>query len=165
VTRFALAPMSRLIYWLTALLIALPAVLAVVALGEGAAKQRVLLWTALAVAAGYVAVWLAWRPAAFEVDPHALVIRFPLRQLQIPRHDVVAARRVDPSGLRERYGLALRVGVGGLWGVFGWLWTRRRGFIDVYASRADGLVLLERRSARDLLITPERPDEFVAALS
>jgi hypothetical protein len=31
----------------------------------------------------------------------------------------------------------LRIGVGGLWGVFGWLWTRR-GLVEVYVSRTDG---------------------------
>jgi hypothetical protein len=35
----------------------------------------------------------------------------------------------------------------------------------MYVSRADGVVLVERRRGRDLLITPERPAEFAAALT
>lgn len=53
----------------------------------------------------------------------------------------------------------------GLWGGFGWLGMSRRGFVDVYVSRTNGIVLVERRTGRDLLITPERPGEFVAALT
>lgn len=56
----------------------------------------------------------------------------------------------------------MRVGVGGLWGGFGWLWTQRQGALEFYISRSTGLVLLERPAGRSLLITPDRPAEFVA---
>lgn len=48
----------------------------------------------------------------------------------------------------------MRIGIGGLWGGFGWLWPGR-GLVNFYVSRSDGLVLIERMSARPLLITPE----------
>jgi hypothetical protein len=35
----------------------------------------------------------------------------------------------------------------------------------MHISRTDGLVWIERRSDRPWLITPERPDTFVRALS
>jgi hypothetical protein len=35
----------------------------------------------------------------------------------------------------------------------------------MYVSRADGLVWIEQGTSRPWLITPERPDEFVRALS
>ena len=58
-----------------------------------------------------------------------------------------------------------RIGVGGLWGGFGWLWTRGRGMVEFYVSRTDGLVIVERRGGRALLFTPQDPEEFVDALS
>jgi hypothetical protein len=67
--------------------------------------------------------------------------------------------------LRGELGFAARVGVGGLWGGFGWLWTSRRGLIDMYVSRGDGLLMVERLAGRPLLITPEHPDEFSRALA
>jgi hypothetical protein len=35
-------------------------------------------------------------------------------------------------------GWSMRVGAGGLWGGFGWLWTERRGIVQMYfqAGRA-----------------------------
>jgi len=53
----------------------------------------------------------------------------------------------------------------GLWGGFGWLWTRKRGVVQIYVSRDDGLVGIERVGGRPWLITPEHPEAFVRALS
>jgi hypothetical protein len=50
------------------------------------------------------------------------------------------------------------------WGGFGLLWTSRGGLVDFYISRTDRIVIVERKSGRPLLITPERPEQFVAAL-
>ncbi len=162
--RFALAPMSGLILALTVGLLAIPVVFASVALTTPALSRHfgglAVLLTAL-----YAAVWLFWRPTAFEIGPRSLAVVFPLRRREIPRDDVMSALVLERGVFRTRYGLALRVGVGGLWGGFGWLWTSRRGFISMYVSRTDGVVLVERRAGRDLLITPERSDEFVTALT
>jgi len=59
----------------------------------------------------------------------------------------------------------MRVGAGGLWGAFGWLWTTKRGTVQMYISRTDNFVWIERRSERPWLITPERPEQFVAAMT
>ena len=65
--------------------------------------------------------------------------------------------------LHQELGKTMRIGVGGLWGGFGWLWTRR-GLVNFYVSRSDGLVLIERRTARPILITPEKPEMMLQAL-
>jgi hypothetical protein len=54
----------------------------------------------------------------------------------------------------------MRIGVGGLWGGFGWLWTAKKGFLEFYISRAEGLILIELRQGNPLLITPENPERF-----
>jgi hypothetical protein len=59
----------------------------------------------------------------------------------------------------------MRVGAGGLWGGFGWLWTQRRGIVQMYISRTDGFVWIERIGDRPWLITPDEPEKFVRALS
>ena len=59
----------------------------------------------------------------------------------------------------------MRVGAGGLWGGFGWLWTQRRGIVQMYISRTDGFVWIERVGDRPWLITPAQPSAFVRALS
>jgi hypothetical protein len=59
----------------------------------------------------------------------------------------------------------VRVGAGGIWGGFGWLWTKRQGLVQMYISRTEGFVWIERAGARPWLLTPEQPEEFVRALS
>ena len=82
----------------------------------------------------------------------------------IPAHRIAAARTVTTAEFKAEVGLALRIGVGGLWGGFGWLWTQRRGLVEFYVSRLDGLVWIERRDGRPLLVTPSDPEGLVRAL-
>jgi hypothetical protein len=56
----------------------------------------------------------------------------------------------------------MRIGAGGLWGGFGWLYTRK-GLLDLYVSRTDRFVLVRLRTGRPLLITPDADERFVAA--
>jgi hypothetical protein len=153
--------MSPLLLWLTVGLFALPATFLVLPFVTG---QRVLLAPGLFVSLIYALVWLWFRPSRFVVSPQALEIFWPLRRLTVPRHDVVSAQQITASDLRRDFGLALRIGAGGLWGGFGCLWTSRRGLVDFYISRTDAFVLIERRERRPLLITPARPAEFLRAL-
>jgi hypothetical protein len=160
--RFPLAPMSGFIRALTVAVLAIPAVF----LGFGLLRGNVpALALALAVAALCLGVWLWSRPTEFVVSPRGLTLRWPLRALEVSRSEIEGARLMDASAVRAELGLALRIGVGGLFGGFGWLWTRRRGLVDFYISRTDGFVLIERRRGRPLLITPERPGALVAALA
>jgi hypothetical protein len=77
---------------------------------------------------------------------------------------VAGARVLSGREFRDRVGFAMRIGAGGLWGGFGWLWTSRRGIVEFYVSRLDGYVLLERCSGRPLLFTPADPEGMVEAL-
>src|SRR3989442_10175489 len=158
---FRLAPMDFLMRLLTLALLALPPLfLAIALLGN-----RWLLGPAVFLVALYVWIWLWFRPTRFVVQPRVLEIVWPVRRREIPREDVVAVRLLDKHELRREVGWAMRVGAGGLWGGFGWLWTQKRGVVRLYVSRTDGFVWIERRSDRPWLITPERPETFVRALS
>lgn len=147
---YRLAPMSTSITVLTAVLLLIPALL---------------LATGLAVVAVIVALLYGWawawmRPRSFELGEEALIISWPMRSRRIARRDIQGARTIEPKDFRREHGFAARIGVGGLWGGFGLLWTRARTF-DMYISRTDGLVIVELNDARPLLLTPERPEEFV----
>jgi hypothetical protein len=161
-TTFALAPMSRGIAALTALLLALP--VALVAAGLVLPHLLGLAAVGVFVAASYAGVWVWWRPTAFEVGAEGLRIRFPGRTRSIPTHDLAGARTLTGRAFRDEAGLALRIGAGGLWGGFGWLWTRRRGLLEFYVSRTDGFVWIERRTGRPLLLTPDDPERMLRAL-
>ena len=147
--------MSRLIAVITYVLLAAPFVL----LAVGPRGVAFLLF------AGYAITWLFLRPTAFEITPDALAVVWPLRRTRIARSDIVGASIVRAADLCGEFGTLLRVGVGGLWGGFGLAWSSRGKHLGLYVSRQDAIVLVRCGRARSLLITPERPEEFVAALA
>jgi len=156
---FRLAPMSRLIFSLTVGLLALP-----IALLAGASFQKVLLGPVLLLLALYAWVWLRFRPTHFVVHPDMIEVVWPLKRRVLRRSEISAVQVIEAAALRRALGWSLRVGAGGLWGGFGWLWTERRGVVQMYVSRTDRFVWIERGNARPWLITPEQPDDFVRAL-
>jgi hypothetical protein len=161
---FPLAPMSTLIRVLTGILLAVPVYLAVVGALAGGVAGVLLAPMAGVLLLLYGAVWLYARPSRFEIRPDALVLVWPAWRRRIPLADVTDAHLLTRHDLRGRLGRGGRIGVGGLWGGFGWAWTSRAGLVDLYVSRQDDLVLVERRAGRALLISPDRPQAFVRAL-
>ena len=158
-----MAPMCPLVRALTVGLWCIPIGMALLAAaGWG---RSVLCWVALALPALYSAIWLWCRPSEFRVGPPGVQIRWPLRTRTIRWHQIASARAA-PSGreLRAQLGVAIRVGAGGLWGAFGWVWSSRLGWCPVYVSRTRDLVWLERPAGSPLLLSPERPEEFVDAV-
>jgi len=153
--------MCRTISAVTTVALLLPAVLIGIVFFAGPAA----LAPALLVVAIYVWVWLRFRPLRFVVGPAALEIVWPLKRRRIERSRIRAVRLVDRRALRQELGRCTRVGAGGLWGGFGWLWTSRRGIVQMYISRVDDLVWIDTGGGRPWLITPERPEAFIPALA
>jgi hypothetical protein len=161
VERFRLARMSPLVLTLTLVLLALPPAFFVGMLFG----SRLLAVPALIIIAIYTWVWLRFRPSQFVVHPGGLQVIWPLKRREIPREDISNVRLIDRQDLRKEIGWGMRVGAGGLWGGFGWLWTKRRGIVQMYVSRTDRFVWIERADGRPWLITPEQPEAFIRALS
>jgi hypothetical protein len=150
--------MIRLI---TLILLALPAIFVL-----GVVFGRALLITpTILLLAIYAWVWLRFRPNQFVVRQDALEVVWPLKRRQISLDSIAAVRIVNSRDLKPQIGWGIRVGAGGLWGGFGWLWTQRRGIVQMYISRINDLVWIDRKVGRPWLISPERPQEFVQALS
>jgi len=161
---FRLAPMSPTIWGLTlvvfAIAVGVPTAMAF------APPREFALWFAPAIAVFLavvlVFVWAWWRPRRFEVSSEGLRIVWPLQQRFIPRGEITAVRRVEKAEL----GWTIRTwGAGGFLGGFGRFRSRKLGPLEVYVSRSDGMVFVERAGARPLLLTPERPEEFVEEVS
>ena len=153
--------MSSLILVLTLILLALP----VVFLARSAVAGGWLALPALALVGIYAWIWLWFRPTRFGVHPGVIEVIWPLRRRQLRRDEISEVRLIDKEELRRKTGWAMRVGAGGLWGGFGWLWTERRGIVQMYVSRTDGFVWIERGDERPWLITPEQSTAFVRVLS
>ena len=159
---FRLAEMSRSIWILTAALLALPVgMLGATLLGVA---DPALLGVAGLLGLLYLGVWLWFRPGHFELSPVALSIVWPMRRRDIALASIESAQIVTSRELRAECGLLLRIGVGGLWGGFGRLWSSKGVHLDFYVSRTAPLVLVRQRRGRHLLITPEQPERFVDAL-
>ncbi len=120
---------------------------------------------ALILVAFYAWIWLRFRPVEFIVRSGALEVRWPLKRRTIPLENISEVRVMDREQLKRETGWGVRVGAGGLWGGFGWLWTKRRGIVQMYVSRTNDYVWIERPGNRPWLITPEQPEEFARALS
>ncbi|MEZ0336070.1 MAG: PH domain-containing protein [Gemmatimonadales bacterium] len=153
--------MCTLLRTLTLVLAALP----VIFLVAGAVGPRALCLPALLLLLTYAGVWARFRPTTFVVHLASLEVIWPLRRRRIRRDGISSVRVIDRQQLRQEVGWGMRVGAGGLWGGFGWLWTSRRGIVQMYVSRLDRFVWIERGKERPWLITPERSEEFVAALT
>jgi len=113
------------------------------------------------IAAVFVFVWGHYRPNRFEVTEVGLSIVFPFRRKEFPIGGIASVRMIP----KDEVGAMVRLwGAGGLWGVFGLCWSKPLGKFDAFECRSDGLVWVQFHLRRPLLITPERPEEFIAAL-
>lgn len=161
VREFKLAPMDLPIWILTAIMLALPAVFLVAAF----TSFKPLAGPAGLVIAIYLWIWLRFRPTSFTVTTDRVEINWPLKTRHIGRSEILSADIIDRKQLKEKVGLGFRVGAGGLWGGFGWLWTTKLGIVQMYISRTDRFVFLTLKNGRPWLITSELPEQFVNSLS
>lgn len=157
--RFPLAPMDRPLRWMTGVVLLLPVLLLLLPTRAPPGP-----WLAPALLGLLIVlVVLLWRPVAFEVDGATLVLRYPVRSKRLGLATLQAVEPLTGADFRARYPRALRVGVGGLFGGFGWLHTAG-GWVELDVSRTDGFVLLTWSDRCPLLLTPETPEAFVAAV-
>ncbi len=161
---YPLAPMSPVIRALTLFVLSLPAGFVAIALLAEPRAASILLPVAALLALLWLGVWLWSRPTRFEVGDGELGIIWPTRRRRIPLDEITRTRVMSVAEFRKIYGYTPRIGVGGLFGAFGWLYSRHVGLIEIAASRLDGWVVIQRRTGRPIVCTPERPEEFAAAL-
>jgi len=155
---FQLAPMDRTMWILTSLIVLIgPAIILFT-------PRHLMMWPAGALLLALIAlVYLLWRPSAFVVDGGALTIMYPLRTRKYALDELTAAQPIDSKAFRSRFRYGLRVGVGGLFGGFGWLKVSG-GWVEMDISRVNDMVLLEWKDRSPLLVTPQRPDDFIATV-
>jgi hypothetical protein len=161
VRRFS-APWDGPLVLSTVFLLAVILATAIAGFSTAAHVQMRGLAAGIAAAAGgtAIATW-ALAPRGFEIGGGTLrILRNGWTATAIPLSHVRSAAIVAPGALR---GASPLVGVGGLFGSYGYCRSPALGPIRIDATRGDGLVLV--RTARSShVLTPDRPGEFVEAL-
>jgi len=160
-TRFSLAPMAPSIMVLTVILWLLPLFFLGYFFLTG---FKIIGMVSLFLFFLYGAVWLLCRPRGFELVDDVMKVVFPAWARTVPLQDIRDIQQIGAGEFKKRYGWAMRIGVGGLWGGFGWLWTSKGGLVEFYVSRFDRLVMIERKEARSMLLTPSDPAGFATAV-
>jgi PH (Pleckstrin Homology) domain-containing protein len=107
-------------------------------------------------------VGFAWAlgPKGYSILGDALVVDRPLRPVRIPLRTVRAAGPLPAGSFRGSVKVA---GSAGMFGWYGRFWNRRLGGFRAYATRRDGLVLVDAGRER-FVLSPEPPDRFLEAL-
>lgn len=165
--RFPLAPMSADILLVTTLLLLLPGILLLVLLVApfpASGLARVAIWCVLLLSAVMpLVVWIWSRPTAFAIRGSELEIIWPARRRSLPLRGLRSVEIVQRHQFRDRYGRAMRVGAGGLWGAFGSAITKSEKF-HLYVSRTDRFVLLRPAGVKPWVLTPAHAEQFVEAV-
>lgn len=107
-----------------------------------------------------IVAWLI-APAQYTVTPAELIVRTHGPALRFSRSQIVDAKPIA----RRDFGLALRFGSGGLFGVYGVFWSAKIGFFHCWCTRLDSKVIVRRRNGWPLVISPDSRDEFLRLLA
>jgi len=164
-TRFE-APRDRQVQVVSRIVLAGLAVVAagVVALGLALSRgEPELLWPFLVCPVIFAVVLGATyllAPRGFAILGRELVVERRLRPVRI---ELSAIRAVGPLPAERVAGAVRLGGSGGLFGHFGWYFSRRLGAFRMYASRRSGLVLVETDDEA-FVLSPGDPDAFTEAL-
>jgi hypothetical protein len=120
--------------------------------------------TGIFIALLLVSIVLFFRPRYFELSSNGLSISWWTRGDVVPRGDLCGAELMSKSEFRARFGWGYRFGAGGFLGGFGRFHTSKTNF-RLYISRVDQYVIVTTHGSLPLMITPERPEEFVETVN
>lgn len=120
-----------------------------------------------------LALSYAFSPQGFHLESEGLVIDRLVSKVVIPYTDITCVRDEIPcelgfSSLTFQKVNAPGSAVGlwssqGLFGVYGTFWSKERGLFNIYVKN-ENAVCLQRSDDRLVVVSPDRPDEFVARL-
>lgn len=116
---------------------------------------------------GLIVAWfiIASNGTRFELSSESLVIRYPIygRSLALSELDRESARLVTPD--QPDYRLSLRTNGVGLAGYgAGWFRLKNKQKALVFAAAGHPAVYIPTRKDYVLLLTPDRPEQFLQAL-
>jgi Bacterial PH domain len=100
------------------------------------------------------------RPNNYSVSSDKLLIHRALSNVEISRNNIQSVKEIDESEVKN----SIRTfGVGGLFGNFGKFWNGKLGSMTWYVTRKNNFVLVETNDQKKIILTPDKPAEFVAS--
>ena len=103
----------------------------------------------------------AFHPTAYKVTQDVLIICRPIWNVQIKRADIQSIAIIDK---KELSGAVRTFGVGGVFGYYGCFANYTLGSMTWYATRKDNIVLITTTNNKKIVVTPNEPSAFIAAL-
>jgi len=104
---------------------------------------------------------LFFAPCKFTITDSQVIVGRLGANVAVPLAGISDVKRVPKNEL----GFVVRVwGVGGFCGTYGLCYSRRIGLFRAYMTNRTTLVLITLRSGKKVLLSPERPEEFLNAV-
>jgi hypothetical protein len=103
-----------------------------------------------------------FRPVRYVITDDELVIVRCVWNVRIQRTDI---RNVSTLEQKDIAGVIRTFGVGGVFGYYGNFAGRSIGPMTWFVTRRDKLVLVKTAGNRNIILSPDQRDEFVAELS
>ena len=99
-----------------------------------------------------------FRPNNYSISNDNLLIHRILGDVKIDRNNIQSVQEIDESQVKN----SLRTfGVGGFFGNFGKFWNSKLGNMTWYVTRKNNFVLVETKDQKKIILTPDKPAEFV----
>ncbi|ODS78911.1 MAG: hypothetical protein ABS46_16450 [Cytophagaceae bacterium SCN 52-12] len=106
-----------------------------------------------------VGIWI-YAPSGYEIDAGRLVIHRNVGQVSIDLNEIAEVKRQEGV-----IGRSIRTfGVGGLFGFYGKFYTDGVGSATFYATQRKNWVWVKLKSGKNILLTPDMPEEFAGRL-
>lgn len=114
------------------------------------------------VGPGLIVLLILLSPIRYEIGTESVRVRRPLSTVSIPLERITAVRFVEGRDVFRR---AVRtLGSGGAFGFFGRYRSPQMGDFIAYATRTDRVVVLTIQDGETVVVSPESPELFVAAV-
>ena len=100
------------------------------------------------------------RPNNYAVSSDKLLIHRMVNDVEINRDNIQSVQEIDESQIKN----SIRTfGVGGFFGSFGKFSNDKLGDMIWYTTRRNNIVLIETKDHKKSILTPDKPEAFVAS--
>lgn len=141
-------------------IISVCAVVALVAVSLNAMKSGVGVVILTFVSVAIIALAYAYSPRAFEISNGALRVKRLIGEVAFPLTNFRFVRDATPADFR---GCLRLKGSGGLFGYYGWFWSKTLGKSRWYVTDRSRAIVMTDGSC-NILVSPKDRDKFLAAI-